>query len=404
MAHKTVPTLLDFENQPSPFYTEGHKKYRLHVRKFVNEHLAPYVEEWEKRGSIPRDFFPKIAQYGGLWLFPWGLGRATEWEGYKWDPFYAIIFAEEWAQANSFSGAVHIHNMSSPALIYFGKNEVHRKAVAELARGEKLISIAISEMSAGSDVASVSATMELSDDGKDYIVNGSKYWITGGERADYFVVLAREKPSGKLTVILVPRIKGQVYTSKIDVQGNPCNDTASVTFVNARVPKENIVGKIGDGFKIIMFGFNNERFIIAASAIASAIVCVNDAIAWARERKTFGKPLIKHQVIRHKIAEMSRQVFASKSMLEHVAYQMKFDRLGIKDRSVPRNIALLKVQASRTLQFVTIECSQIFGGRSFVRGGRAAIAERVYRTARSIAIAGGSEEIMYDLAMRQAKL
>ena len=133
-------------------------------------------------------------------------------------------------------------------------------------------------------------------------------------------------------------------------------------------------------------------------------LCVDEAIDWAMERETFGKKLIRHQVIRHKIANMSRKTLACQSFLERIAYQMMYDPYGEKDKSLARNVALCKVQCSQTCQYCVIEASQIFGGRSYVRGGRGGKIDRIYRSIRAQAIAGGSEEIMLDLAMRQAKL
>ena len=182
------------------------------------------------------------------------------------------------------------------------------------------------------------------------------------------------------------------------------SDTATVTFVNVKVPKENIIGELNKGWKPLMTNFNLERFCICCDVISYCIVCVNESIKWSQQRSTFGKKLIDHQVIRHKIANMSRKVIAVQSLLERVAYQLKVDRYMKSDKSIARNIALLKVTATNTLQYCTVEASQIFGGRSYVRGGVAAKIERLYRYARATAIYGGSSEIMLNLAMKQAKL
>ena len=206
-----------------------------------------------------------------------------------------------------------------------------------------------------------------------------------------------------VTLILIPRGKG-VYTSKIELQGQNGNDTAQVTFVNVVVSKDNIIGELNKGFVPLMTNFNRERFIICSGLMSTSRNCINEAIKWAKERKTFGKKLIQHQVIKHKIANMARQVLSAQSFVERIAYQMKFDPYGTKDKSIARNVALCKVQCSEVTQYVTIECSQIFGGRSYVRGGRGGVVERAYRSIRAESIAGGSLEIMLDLAMRQAKL
>ena len=309
---------------------------------------------------------------------------------------------------------------------------MHKKALQEIKTGDKLVCLAISEITGGSDVASIATTAKLTEDGKNYVINGNKYWITGGCRSDYFVTLVRTGPveNGRnaVSLILIPRQKG-VFTSKLKLQGSGLAATAAVTFKfsmilffcicflqftftcitcishsNVIVPRENIIGNVNEGFKPLMLNFNLERFGICCNCISNARVCVTEAINWARERKTFGKQLIKHQVIRHKIANMSREVLACQAMLERIAYQLKYDRFMKNDKSIARNVALLKVQATKTYQMCTIESSQIFGGRSYVRGGRGAKVERLYRHVRAAAIYGGSEEIMLDLAVRQAKL
>ena len=193
------------------------------------------------------------------------------------------------------------------------------------------------------------------------------------------------------------------------MQGEELNDTASVTYSNVIVPKENIVGTLNQGFIPLMVNFNNERFNICCGVIAMIKLCIEESISWAKERKTFNKPLIKHQVIRDKIATMSRKALACHSMLEHVAYQIKSvnelnNKYNDKGKSIAMNIAMLKVEVTKTFQYVTIEASQIFGGRSFIKGGRGAKVERMYRAVRANAVGGGSEEILQQLAVRQAKL
>ena len=211
-----------------------------------------------------------------------------------------------------------------------------------------------------------------------------------------------------VSLILIPRQKG-VFTSKLNMQGLELNDTASVTFSNAIVPKENIVGRVDQGFIPLMVNFNIERFNICCGVVPMLKICVEESIAWANERKTFGKLLIKHDVIRDKIVNMARKSLACHAMLDHVAYQMQSQNENKNEnndrgRSIAMNLAMLKVHLTKTLQYCTIESSQIFGGRSYIKGGRGAKVERLYRTVRSQAVGGGSEEILQLLALRQAKL
>jgi len=167
------------------------------------------------------------------------------------------------------------------------------------------------------------------------------------------------------------------------------------------VPVANLIGKENQGFQVIMFNFNHERLIGAIASCRSGRVCLEEAIKYARNRKTFGKRLIDHQVIRHKIAEMARHVEATHALIEQVCYQMK---TGIDDSKIGGIMALTKVNATRTFGLCAREASQILGGNSCIRGGIGDKVERLYREVRVNAIGGGSEEILFDLAMRQAKL
>eukprot|EP01084_Bolivina_argentea_P164810 286476_1 len=399
-------SLLDFEYQLSPYYHKGHKEYRAYCRKFVKENLEPYAEDWIKKGKFNiHEYSKTLAEYGGIWYFPFGHCN-TKWNGYDWDPFFQIIFYQEFAKP-VFLAKSHVHRICIDPIEMFGKSEVHKNALKQISTGDKLICLAISEMSGGSDVKSIKTTATLSKDGKHYIVNGNKYWITAGLRADYFVTAVRtgtvEDGRNGVSLFLIPRTKG-VYTSRLSLQGLNLSDTAVVTFANVKVPKENIIGELNKGWKPLMMNFNLERFCICCDVISYCIVCVEETIKWAQKRFTFGKQLIKHQVIRHKIANMSRKVLSCQSLLERVAYQLKNDRHMKYDKSIARNIALLKVHATETFQYCTIEASQIFGGRSYCIGGIAAKVERCYRYVRATSIYGGSAEIMLNLAMKQAKL
>jgi len=407
-------SILDFEKQNTPYYTKSHEQYRLHVRKFRELHIDPYVDKWIKLGEHHegieglRRHVQTMVEYGGIYLFPWSYGTWRDSDGVeqKWDPFYLIIYSQEMG-VHAFGLGLEIISMSLGPLIRFAdkKNATHQQALKEVMSGQKFLALAVSELTGGSDVAQIKSTAKKTEDGKYYIVNGTKYWITAGHRADYFVTLVRTNPTGRfgVSLLLIPRGEG-VFTSKLKLQGSEGNDTAAVTFNNVRVPVENLIYKENMGFVPLMTNFNRERFIICTGMVADSRLCVTEAIKWAQERKTFGRKLIQHQVIKHKIATMARMTLACQSFLERVAYQMKHDPYGQKDRSVVRNVSLLKVECSKCLQFCTIESSQIFGGRSYVRGGRGGIVERLYRFVRAGAIAGGSEEIMLDLAMRQAKL
>ncbi|ETO22249.1 hypothetical protein RFI_14952 [Reticulomyxa filosa] len=257
--------------------------------------------------------------------------------------------------------------------------------------------------------------------------------VTGGMKADYFLTAcqtieegssdeSKGKPKNaepKITLLLIERQPG-VITTRLPLQGHDCSATAYVVFRNVKVHKSMVVGKPKEGFKDTMKNFNQvffffflssvhyvmyvmERFGIICTAVGLAKVCVEEAVKYSQSRKTFGKDLVEHQAIRHKLAEMTARTMACHAYLENVAYRLKLNPLGY-DASLVKDVALLKVNATRTLEFCAREASHIFGGRSYVKYGRAGKIERIYRDVRALAIYGGAEEIMLDLAVKQAKL
>lgn len=398
--------LVDWENQASPFYNEHHKRWRAHMKKFTDEEVMPNIDKWEKEGDVPKDFYKTCVKWGvysPMYPREWG---GEPFEDKTMDNFHKIIFYEQICRAASggLLTAVWVHSIAVPPVMAFG-NKMQKEIFAEVLTAEKLSALAISEPRAGSDVRNIYTTAALDESGENYIVNGEKYWISGGMKADWFTTAVRTGGAGikGISLLIIPRGPG-VITSRLPLQGHANSATAYVVFRNCKVPKKYLIGKENEGFKPIMFNFNQERFGIAVSAVCYARVCVEEAVRYAKTRKTFGKPLIEHQVIRHKIANMSKRVMACYGYMCLLAYALDQDHLGLMDRTIPRNVALFKTESTQCLEFCAREASQIFGGRSYVRGGRGGKVERIYRDVRAFAIYGGSEEIMLDLAMRQAKL
>jgi acyl-CoA dehydrogenase len=229
------------------------------------------------------------------------------------------------------------------------------------------------------------------------VVNGEKTFITSGMRADYLTVAVRTGGEGAagVSLLLIEGATPGLSRTKLDKMGWWASDTATLHFDGCRVPAANLIGEEGSGFKIIMQNFNSERMGMAASCTGFARVCVEEAIGYAKQRQTFGKPLAQHQVIRHKLVDMTQQVAATQAMLEMLAW-----RLGQGENPVAE-ICMLKNQATRTMAFCASEAVQIFGGAGFMRGAKV---ERIYREVKVNAIGGGAEEIMKDLASRQMGL
>lgn len=250
-------------------------------------------------------------------------------------------------------------------------------------------------------MAAIRATAERSADGSHYVVSGQKKWITGGLWADWFVTAVRTGGPGMagISLLLIPADSQGLRVRKLATQTEDCYNTTFVTLENVRVPVENLIGQEGRGFKMIMENFNHERLVIATQATRSARLCLEEATRHALRRKTFGKRLIEHPVIRAKMATMARLIESTQDMCESLAYQ--YTR-GVPDGELGGRAALCKVQSTLTFETCAREASQIFGGAAIIKEGRGKVVERLYRSVRSVAIPGGSEEILAELGVRES--
>jgi acyl-CoA dehydrogenase len=374
----------------SPLYTDDHRAWRATLRKFIETEIMPHVETWEEAGEFPRELYRKAAAVGLL-----GLGYPEEYGGTPvGDPMYAIVTGEELARigAGGIGASLMVHGIGLPPVLAIGSEAMKRRVAPKVLAGEMIHALAITEPSGGSDVANLQTRAVR--DGDHYVVNGSKMFITGGMRADFYTVAVRTGGPGAkgISLLLVERDMPGFTRSPLKKQGWWSSDTAALYFDDVRVPVSNRIGEENSGFAGIMHNFNRERLGLATSAVAHARVCFEDALAWARQRQTFGKRLADHQVIRHKFAEMARKIAATQAYLEQCAVRVRAGERPVAD------LSLLKVQASLTMEFCAREAMQIMGGSGYMRGCRV---ERIYREVRVNAIGGGSEEIMRDLAARQ---
>eukprot|EP01084_Bolivina_argentea_P108652 194190_1 len=397
----------DWENHLAPptFYNANHLKFRALMARYVEKEVLPRVDEWEKNWNIPRSAYQTAYKYGVYSArYPAQYGGTNDViGGDKWDQFYNMILYEQLARAGSggIFSSLFIQTIAIPPIIHFG-TEAQKQMFIPVIRGEKIACLAISEPGYGSDVARLKCrAVRDPNDSTYFIVNGMKKWISNGVSADFYVTAVRtgadEAGAKGISLLIIPRAGNEsvIITSRIMTQGHHTSHTAMIIFRDVRVPVSNLVGAENAGFNLIMYNFNQERFGIACQALQLARVALKESVAYAKQRKTFGKALIQHQVIRHKIAEMGRQIMATFCFMERLAFALQRDPLGRKDKSIPANIALLKVQATRTLEFCAREGSQIFGGASYVEGK---IIDRIYRDVRAFAIYGGSEEIMLDVS------
>ena len=257
--------------------------------------------------------------------------------------------------------------------------------------GEKIAALAVTEPGAGSDVANLRTTARR--DGSHFVIDGEKAFITSGMRADYLTVAVRTGGPGRggISLLVVEGTTPGLSRTPLRKMGWWASDTAMLQFADCRVPADHLIGPENSAFGGITMTFNDERLGLAASAIGFAQVAYEEAVEHAKLRQTFGKPLIQHQVIRHKLVDMRQRIAASQAFLELVAWRMDQNLDAIAD------ISLLKNQATQTLAFCASEAVQIFGGAGFMRGAKV---ERIYRDVKVYAIGGGAEEIMKELASR----
>jgi acyl-CoA dehydrogenase len=376
----------------NPFYTAEHEAFREVMRRFVEKEIEPYAHQWDEAGEFPRQLYVKAAEIGLL-----GLGFPEEYGGVAADQFMKIVASQELARAGAggVSASLMSHTIGSPPIARAARPEIKARALPEILSGRKVSALAITEPSGGSDVANLRTKARR--DGDHYIVSGEKTFITSGMRADYLTTAVRTGVEGAsgVSLLLIEGDTPGLSRTGLKKMGWWASDTATLHFDDCRVPAENLIGEEGSGFKIIMHNFNSERMGMAASCTAFARVCVEEAMAYARERKTFGKPIAQHQVIRHKLVDMAQKVAASQAMLEMLAWRLE------QGENPVAEICMMKNQATQTMAFCASEAVQIFGGAGFMRGVKI---ERIYREVKVNAIGGGTEEIMKDLASRQMGL
>ncbi len=401
----------------SAYFKESHYKFRVAVRKFMETEISPHLDTMENQGKEPSvEIFKKMGQAGilasrigpgkALNLTPAGLPAGIKPE--EFDYFHEMIAHEELARLGcpgATDGLAAGMVIGLPPLIHFGSPALVEKYAPLVLSGEKRICLAISEAFAGSDVAQVKTVATKSEDGKHYIVNGTKKWITNGTFSDYFVTAVRTGPANAgakgISLLFIERSAG-LATEKIITSYSPAAGTAFVTFDNVKVPVENLLGKENGGFACIMANFNHERWLIIVGISRATRLIVEECFKWAHQRVVFGKPLIAQPVIREKLAYMVAQLESVHNWLENITYQMTKMTYDEQTKFLAGPIALCKLQVTRVAYDVSDKACQIFGGRAITRSGMGQVIERFQRSIKYGAILGGSEEIMADLGIKQA--
>ncbi len=378
------------------YYTAEHLAFADAVRKFTAQEITPFVNDWEENETFPRELYRKAADVGLLGLgFPEAFGGIAD-----TDAFHVLLAAIELAQCGSggILASLLSHSIGAPPIKNAGSDEMKARVLPQILSGAKISALAITEPGGGSDVAAL--TTKAIRDGDDYLVSGEKIFITSGIRADYYSVAVRTDPTAKgangVSMLLIDGDTPGISKTALKKMGWWSSDTAQLHFDQCRVPASNLIGPENFGFMVIMQNFNMERFFLAASSYGFAKVCYEDTLDWAQQRKTFGKRLVDHQVVRHKLIEMATQLHATRALLEDTAWRL--NQPSQQGNDLVAQICMLKNLATRTMQMCADHAVQTLGGMGYMRGTRV---ERIYREVKVNMIGGGAEEVMKELASRQ---
>lgn len=378
----------------NPFDTPERRAFRDSVARYVAAEITPHVDAWDEAGDVPWSVHEGL---GALGIFGFGVDERYGGLGFD-DVFMRAAFAEELAKcgATGVGAAVGGRIISIGPLQKLASDEIRDAVLADIVAGRVGSSLAITEPSGGSDVARLKTSARR--DGGDYVLNGQKAFITGGMKSDYFVVGARAGGEGLegISLFFVPAdTPGFSRADMGPKMGWWASDTAALYLDEVRVPARYLMGEENRGFLSIMGNFNYERITMVAIMLGMMKVCFDHSVAWAQARETFGKPLIRHQVIRHKLADMSARIDMIEAYLNQICWQANEGAMPVAE------ISKAKFSASTALEFCASQAMQILGGAGYLRGNPV---ERMYREVKVQAIGGGSEEIMRDLAVRQMGL
>ncbi|MFC9493647.1 acyl-CoA dehydrogenase family protein [Streptomyces sp. NPDC056982] len=373
-------------------FTDEHHAFRRTVRDFVEAEIQPHMDEWEAAGMFPaHELFPKLAKIGLL-----GLEYDPAYGGEGADHTFTVIAGEELGRINGNGVPMGISvqtNMATPALARFGTHELKQKYLAPAIAGEYVTSIAITEPDTGSDVARVRTRAER--DGDDWVINGSKLYITNGVQADWLCLLARTSGEGGyrgMSQIVVPTdTPGVTVSRKLDKLGNRSSDTAELVFEDVRVPVSNTIGETGRGFQQQMQQFQHERMIAAYMTVGSVGHALERTRDYLKQRTTFGKPLIENQWIQFKLAELVAEL----DLLRHYNYACAEAYLRGEDTS--RYATIAKLTSGKLARRTADVCMQFHGGVGYMEETWTA---RYFRDARLRSIGGGAEEIMLQVLAR----
>src|SRR5690348_10894357 len=373
-------------------FTDEHEQLRDSIRRFVIRELQPHAEEWEEN-TFPDWVFERMGELGFL-----GLDKPEQYGGQGGDYYTALVLAEEMVHAHCGGlgmGVAVQTDMAMPPILKFGSEEQKQAWAVPAIQGTKILCLGITEPDAGSDVAGIKTRAVRDDAAGEYVINGSKTFITNGHRAHCIVLVTKTDPDagyGGITLFLVPMdLPGVIREEKLRKLGMHASDTALLAFQDVRVPATALLGQEGKGFYHIMWELQGERLIGAAGCVSGAQRCFDMTLQYANERKAFGRAIGKFQVTRHKFAEMATKIETARQMVYMTAWRFQNGEYPV------REISMAKLYSARIAVEVADECIQIHGGAGYMKEYGI---ERVWRDMRLNRIGAGTDEIMLDVIGR----
>ncbi|WP_069866067.1 acyl-CoA dehydrogenase family protein [Pseudomonas citronellolis] len=376
------------------YFDDSHRLVRDSVRRFVEREILPHIADWEEAEEFPRKLYRKAGEAGIL-----GIGYPEAYGGsHEGDLFAKLAASEELMRSGSGGLVAGLGSLDIglPPLLKWGRAELRERIVPQVLAGEKIMALAVTEPSGGSDVASLKTRAVR--DGEHYRVTGSKTFITSGVRADYYTVAVRTggEGYGGVSLLLVEKgTPGFTVGRKLKKMGWWASDTAELFFDDCKVPVENLIGMENMGFACIMANFQSERLALATMANMTAQLALEEALKWSAEREAFGKPIGKFQVLKHRLAEMATQVEVSREFTYRQAAKMAVGQSVVKEISMAKNFA------TDVADRVVYDAVQLLGGMGYMRES---LVERLYRDNRILSIGGGTREIMNEIIAKQMGL
>jgi citronellyl-CoA dehydrogenase len=370
-------------------FSEQHRALQQTLKRLIDEEINPYVDQWEAEGVFPaHTLFPKLGKQGLL-----GVTKPARYGGMELDYSYSLVMAETLGHIHCGGVPMAIGvqtDMATPALARYGTEALCEEFLRPTIAGELVVCLGVSEVGAGSDVASIRTFARR--DGDDYVIRGSKMWITSGTQADYMVLLANtshDAPHRSKSLICVPmKSQGVHIARKLDKLGMHSSDTAEVVFEDVRVPQRYRIGDEGKGFIYQMQQFQEERLWGAAAWLVTMERTITETIEYTRQRVAFGKPLLDNQVIHFRLAELATELEALRALVYRAV------DLYVAGEDVTRLASMAKLKAGRLIREVADSCLQYFGGMGFMNETPVS---RVYRDGRVASIGGGADEVMLSI-------